>query len=223
MTTGRPTFFPGSLPRGHSGVAGSTSIIQGGLSASLSGQSLDDSALVCFADEMRLGLVSQVRRRWGLRGVRLVQPMQMRFEWRWLSLALCPLSGRLFWGWQKNLRKEGVAQTVASWKAEGADVLVWDNAPAHRSGLVRASGAGMLLCFLPPFSPELNPAERLFEEVRRAVEGPVYETLDEKIAAVEAFLTELDADPERVRRLCGWSWIVSALQSLPEPLHYQGA
>ena len=32
----------------------------------------------------------------------------------------------------------------------------------------------------PAYSPELNPAERVFEEVRRWVEGRVYESIEEK-------------------------------------------
>ena len=68
---------------------------------------------------------------------------------------------------------------------------------------------------LPPYSSELNPAERLFEEVRRRVEGTVYATLDDKVDAVQAFLEELDADPARVRQLCGWDWLTAALDGLP--------
>lgn len=47
---------------------------------------------------------------------------------------------------------------------------------------------GWALIDLPPSSPELNPAKRLFKEIRRTVEGAVYATLDDKIAAVEAIL-----------------------------------
>jgi hypothetical protein len=63
----------------------------------------------------------------------------------------------------------------------------------------------------------LNPAERLFEEIRRHVEGRVYATLADKVAAVNACLHALDADPARVRRLCGWNWINAAIATLPEP------
>ena len=38
------------------------------------------------------------------------------------------------------------------------------------------------------------------------------------VAAVTAFLEELDADPARVRRLCGWEWITTAIIALPESL-----
>jgi hypothetical protein len=33
--------------------------------------------------------------------------------------------------------------------------------------------------------------------------------------AADAYLTELAAAPDRVRRLCGWDWLVAALEALP--------
>ena len=69
--------------------------------------------------------------------------------------------------------------------------------------------------FLPSYSPELNPAERIFEEVRRRVEGKVYEDLEAKRREAESYLEELRAAPERVRSLCGWEWLREALESLP--------
>ena len=66
---------------------------------------------------------------------------------------------------------------------------------------------------LPPYSPELNPAERVFEEVRRRTEGRVYEDLAAKREVVEGYLKQLDADPQRVKGLCGWRWIRTALQA----------
>ncbi len=68
---------------------------------------------------------------------------------------------------------------------------------------------------LTPDAPGLSPAERVFAELRRAVEGLVYTDIDQKVAAVEALLTDLAADPDRVRRLVGWRWITQSLASLP--------
>jgi len=74
---------------------------------------------------------------------------------------------------------------------------------------------GLPLIGLPPYSPELNPAERVFEEVRRWIEGIVYRSIDDKVKAVEAFLTEFESDPNRVRGLAGWEWIDEAVEHLP--------
>jgi hypothetical protein len=66
---------------------------------------------------------------------------------------------------------------------------------------------------LPSYSPETNPAERVFEEARRQIEEEVYEFPDGKQA--EAYLNELAADPERVKGLCGGQRIREALTNLP--------
>ena len=76
-------------------------------------------------------------------------------------------------------------------------------------------GLGLPLIALPPYSPELNPAERVFEEVRRWIEGKVYRSIEDKVDVVEAFLTELESDLDRVRALTGWEWIEEAVEHLP--------
>ena len=68
---------------------------------------------------------------------------------------------------------------------------------------------------LPPYSPELNPAERVFQEVRRRVEGRCYDAVADKQARADAYLRDLAADPDAVRRLCGWDWLTAAPDALP--------
>ena len=74
-----------------------------------------------------------------------------------------------------------------------------------------------LIC-QPPYAPELNPAERIFEAVRQEVEGIVYDTLEEKREAAELFLKKLGASPERIKSLAGWKWIHEALKSPSIPV-----
>jgi hypothetical protein len=167
---------------------------------------------VAWSDELRLGLHGQVRRRWAPRGVKLRQVVEVKYQWRYLALAVTA-RGRLRWRWLENMKKESVAETVGAWKADGLRALVWDNAPAHHAKVVRAAGPALVP--LPPYSPELNPPERIFEEIRRRAEGRVWGTIDAKVADVEAFLQDLAHDPERVRRLAGWAWITEALSRLP--------
>lgn len=61
-----------------------------------------------------------------------------------------------------------------------------------------------------------NPAERVFEGLRAGIEGVVYPAIKAKMAAIQAIPTELDAAPERVRRLTGWHWIPKNLHALPQ-------
>ena len=48
------------------------------------------------ADEMRLGLLRQVRRVWGRRGEKLRRRVELRYEWVYLGLGVDPMRGRLW-------------------------------------------------------------------------------------------------------------------------------
>lgn len=97
-----------------------TAFQKGGLRSGLAAleTEITTDAVICFADEMRLGLHSQLRRRWCPKGYKLTQPQQMRFEWKWLSLAVEVQTGKLFWHWQERLRSDCVQETVGKWKQE---------------------------------------------------------------------------------------------------------
>ena len=165
-------------------------------------------AAVHFSDEMRLGLRGQSRRVLARRGVKPVQRLQLRYEWSYLLLAVDPLAGSLRWRWVERMGKDHLLPAVREW---GLGCVVWDGAPAHRAKAMGELPTKRVP--LPPYSPELNPAERVFEEVRRHVEGRVYESLRAKREAAEEYLKPLAADPELVRRLCGWAWIREALDA----------
>ena len=167
-----------------------------------------------FADEMRVGLRGMVRRVWGRRGVKVRQRLQLVYEWRYLFLVVDGRKGTLHWSWIDSMKAEMMAAVVNGLKQQTkVAALVWDGAASHRDRRVHA--VGLPLIGLPPYSPELNPAERVFEEVRRWIEGIVYRSIDDKVKAVEAFLTEFESDPNRVRGLAGWEWIDEAVEHLP--------
>ncbi len=168
---------------------------------------------LAFGDEMRVGLCGQVRRVWAPRGVKVRQRVQMKREWRYLALAVDGLRGSLCWCWIASMQGAAIAEAVASWKEQGIEAVVWDGASGHRGPEVRQ--VGVTLVQQPPAAPELQPAERVFEELRRVVEGTVYASLDEKVAAVERELQALAADPARIQRLAGWAWIQEAWAALP--------
>ena len=69
------------------------------------------------------------------------------------------------------MRQEYIRPVLEGW---ALDAVVWDKAPSHRAKSL--AELGTIRVFLPSYSPELNPAERIFEEVRRRVEGKLYST-----------------------------------------------
>src|SRR5262245_20551508 len=91
-------------------------------------------------------------------------------------------------------------------------LLVWDRARGHRGEVY--DDVPVKLIEQPPYSPELNPAERVFEYLRSKVEGKVYGKLAAKKAAIEAELAQLAADPDKVKSLAGWDWIRHSVELL---------
>ncbi len=164
-----------------------------------------------LSDELRLGLRGQVRRVLAPKGVKVVQPLQLRYEWAYLFLAVDPLSGSLKWEWIGRMKQEHIKPVLSKW---ALDCVVWDGAGSHRSNTLKDLPTKRVL--LPGYSPELNPAERIFEEIRRRIEGRVYDTLHAKRDEAERYLKALQADPARVRRLCGWEWLRESLARLPQ-------
>ena len=67
--------------------------------------------------------------------------------------------------------------------------------------------------FLPAYSPELNPVERFFEELRRRIANRVFGSLSELESALIEIIDEYCNDRERVRQLCGYPWIIEQIQT----------
>ena len=180
------------------------------MTAALVGAGVTRDAGVLLADELRLGLRGQVRRVLAPRGVKVAQRLQLKYEWAYLLLAVAPRTGALRWRWLERCRAEPIRAALAEW---APDAVVWDGHGAHTAKLL--ADLPLARVRLPPYSPELNPAERIVEEIRRRVEGRTYPTIADKRAVVDAYLAELDADPNHVKQLCGWDWLTAALDALP--------
>ena len=165
---------------------------------------------------MRLGLISQVRKVWCSIGTKVIQKVQISYKYLYLHLAVDGLKGTLHWEWAENMKQETVIKVVTVWQKAGIDAIIWDGASSHRANEVQKLQP-TLIC-QPPYAPELNPAERVFEAVRQEVEGIVYETLAEKQEATEKFLQKLASSPERIMSLAGWEWIRHALNSRAIPV-----
>ncbi len=108
------------------------------------------------------------------------------------------------------MNQQQLVPIFEKWPMDG---VVWDGAPSHRGKLMGQLSFERI--FLPAYSPELNPAERVFEEIRGHVEGEVYPSLKAKMAAIDHVLRQLRADKPRLKRLIGWDWIKQAFEQVP--------
>lgn len=164
-----------------------------------------------FGDEMRYGLMSNFRRSWSKVGERTIIDKQQSFENRYLFSAVSPLSGDSFHlSGIDGFDAEAAHAFLLELKKQHSDkmvILVWDNAPCHRVNIHREI-PGLIVLFLPPYSPELNPAERFFGELRKATANTIFKTIDEQERVIETKLKELTDDTTAMRQLLGYEWIL---------------
>ena len=166
--------------------------------------------ILYFSDEMRYGLISNFRRSWSKVGERAVLPQQISYENKYLFSAVNPTSGKSFHllGFpDMNSDIAYVFLTQLKEKHPNQHVfVVWDNAPTHRPVALKEI-PGLSIIFLPSYSPELNPTERFFEEMRRKTANQIFKSIDKQEECITKAINEWMDDEARMRQLLGYEWI----------------
>jgi transposase len=163
-----------------------------------------------FSDELRYGLMTNLRRSWSKVGTRAVLPQQMGYANRYLFSAVAPLTGESFHliGF-KAMDSDTESAFLTALKRKHPNehvVVVLDKAPCHRRKDLREI-PGLSLVFLPPYAPELNPAERFFEEIRRATANTIFSELDDIEAAITKAVNRWADNTKAMQQLLNYPWI----------------
>jgi transposase len=92
-------------------------------------------------------------------------------------------------------------------------VIVLDGASSHKSkDLMLPENISLVL--LPPYSPELNPAEQIWNMLRRDYfANRVFDSLDAAIKQAEKGLANMAADKSAMKSLSNWPWINAILNT----------
>jgi len=68
------------------------------------------------------------------------------------------------------------------------------------------------LIFQPPYNPELNPIERVWQHIKQELSWDIYDNLDGIKEKVGAYLKEFST--ETIASITGWNYILSALATV---------
>lgn len=165
---------------------------------------------VFATDEHRIGLKPILRRVWAPRGERPIALGHHRFQWLYVTAFVSPATGESLWYLSTRVSKALFEETLALFAREvGAGperivLLVLDGAGWHTAPL--AVPDGIRLVFLPPYTPELQPAETLWVHVDQPVVNRHFETLDDLDAVVASRCVALGDDRDLIRGQAGFHW-----------------
>jgi DDE superfamily endonuclease len=179
-----------------------------------------------FMDEARIGQKGRLTHVWYQRGVRPRGVRQQGFASAHLFGAVCPERGEGV----ALVLPESLPRTRSGVSTAAMDLFLAELARAVPAGTHAAlvlDGAGwhvsedltvpanLTLIHPPPYSPELNPVERVWEYLRdrwlshRVLAGGYEAVVDAACAAWNALL----AEPGRLRSLTNFPWLPSAVST----------
>jgi len=162
-------------------------------------------------DEHRVGRKPLLRKAWARKGARPIARVQHRFEWLYVLGFVHPASGRKEWQFASGINTAvmSVARDYFA-RAVGAGqrkriVLVLDQAGDQTSPQVQVP-EGLHRVSLPPYSPELQPAEHLWPFSDQALVNQHFATLDDLEDAVADHCDRLQGQPEAIRTATRFHW-----------------
>lgn len=152
-----------------------------------------------------------LRRVWAPRGHRPVARVHPRYKWLYLYGFVRPTSGAVEWFVCNAVNVALFAAVLARFaEAVGAGrdktvILVLDNAGWHGAGKL-VPPEGVRLVFLPPYSPELQPAERLWPLTREAMANQSFARLNDLDQALATRCLALGRQPDLIKAHTHFRW-----------------
>jgi len=163
-------------------------------------------------DEHRIGLKPIIRRIWTRKGERPIVTVNHRYQWCYLFGFVCPQTGETFWLLIPRVSVEAFSLALAE-LARGLGVgptkhliLILDQAGWHTSDRVEVPD-GIHLLFQPSYSPEVQPAERLWELTDEALANCCFTTIEELVDAQVVRCNHLrEQEQETIRSRTCYHW-----------------
>ena len=170
----------------------------------------DKEVRIWVEDEHRYGLISIIRRCWMLRGQRVKVPYQTKYQWGYVYGALEVMTGaaEFFFTPTVSLRwTDAFLQQLVATAPEAIHILIWDGAGFHPKENIHQLPPQLRLLPLPPYCPESNPVEPLWNIVKREEANAAWPTLDIIEEVISQALTPFWQQTEKVLSFLGISWL----------------
>jgi hypothetical protein len=178
--------------------------------AKLPDHAKDKPVEIWFQDEARIGQQGTLTRVWAKRGTRPRAPRDQRYEWAYIFGAVCPQRRATAALVVPAANTEVMSLHLAAigrQVAPGAHAaLVLDGAGYHVAKNLAVPN-NITLVPLPPYAPELNPVENVWEYLRgNKLAITVFDSYDDILHKACNAWTFFADDPDRITSITTRSW-----------------
>ena len=167
-----------------------------------------------FADEARFGRMNRIRSCWAPLGTRPAVAAQLIRQYIYLYGAVSPKDGTcvyLIMPTSNTASFQAFLQVLARRFVRQDILLVLDGAPNHRCGDLNIP-RNITLLYLPPYSPQLNPKENIWDEIREKIfKNYALKSMDAVRVKLQRAILYLARNPKLVRSITSFPYIVNSL------------
>ena len=174
----------------------------------------EDNMRLFSQDESRFGLLPIPRRRITLPGIKPISPVQFQFESYYLYGAVEPSTGESFFLELPNLNAQCFQIYLDEFSKAYADsfiVMILDRGKFHQAQNLKIPH-NIIPVFLPPYSPELNPIERLWEDIKAEIADELYPTIQALMDKVASILKRYSK--EAIQSLTSYPYLIEAVNDI---------
>lgn len=130
-------------------------------------------------DEIRYGTRTILAKKWMTKGYRPITPMKYAYNYSYLFQATQPVTGKTFEMFLLNM--SGLCLKIfmdAFDKMHPSQTMIMDKAGSYHVGWTEEEQKlATNIIYLPPYSPDFNPQERMFQEIKQPLKGKFFEDL----------------------------------------------
>jgi transposase len=174
----------------------------------------DKEVEVFFQDEARMGQQGTVTRVWAEKGTTPRALKQIGYSFIYVILAVSAMTGACTGLIMDGLDTKVINAFLKQMSQELAPnrhaILIWDGAPWHVAKGVKIP-RNISIIVLPPYSPELNPIERMWHYMRSHFwSNKVYEDKAALVAEAVESMNRVGCDPNLMKSVCAVPYICGA-------------
>lgn len=158
---------------------------------------------------MRYGTRSIVAKKWTKQGHRPSCEMKYGYKYHYLYQATQPSTGKTFEMYLPNMSGDCFKLFIKAFaEKHPGQLMIMDNAGCHHVIWEEEDPLpDITIEYLSAYSPDYNPQERMFQEIKKPLKGKVYQDLEPIEEEIDLKLEEFWTDPEKVKSLTNWHWI----------------
>jgi len=169
-----------------------------------------DTVNLYCQDESRVGLITKQKRVITLKGIKPIGKYKHSYNYFWIWGSFSPITGDAHYMISESVSKNAFIAYLNDFALQNPrelKLIIIDNAAFHSTKNIELP-ENIILIPLPPYSPELNPAEKMWQWFKDKIAMKMFKSVEK----LEEKVTELikNTDKEKIKSITSYPYLKTA-------------